>query len=436
MIVRAAPVFQRRATPLVAVGLVAVPLLLAVPAYLYRATFSRLFGGEVGYAGDYLFFAEGTQRFLADPATLYAGSNFLYPPPSLLLFVPLVQLPVAWGYTVLALLNAVALAVSVGLFIHLFERSSGERMDVWSRGALLAAAFVSAPFFQTVKMGQVNGLVLVASLAFLALLPRRPMSAASLLVAGFWLKLYPLALAVLALKNARRGRSAFGFVLGLIAAPLVLSPLIPLSLYADYADFVVSSGNLSNVAAMNQGLPAVLSRLTLPPEAFTTYTGHSIGFLPRVLTIAVGLGIGLALVGAYVRDRLNASETSVGLLALLPLVSVLGWEHTYLLALPLVWWIILEATSAPRLGQAAAVAGALVFFVPKPPEPVVAALLESAPRPLSDLLHARFLIVTLGFLGALLFSARRKAPRIQPETTLSSDPAPSGSVPAGTEGGE
>ncbi|MCH8031798.1 MAG: DUF2029 domain-containing protein, partial [Bacteroidetes bacterium] len=355
MTAQAAPVSQRRVTPLVAVGLVAVPLLLVVPAYLYRATFSRLFAGEVEYAGDFLFYVEGTQRFLADPATLYAGSNFLYPPPSLLLFVPLVQLPVAWGYTVLALLNAVALAVSVGLFIHLYERSSGARMDGWSRGALFAVAFVSAPFFQTVKMGQVNGLVLLAGLAFLVLLPRRPMAAAGVLTLGFWLKLYPLVLAVLGLMNVRRGRLALGFALGLLVFPLLLLPLFSTGLYADYAEFVVSSGNLSNVAAMNQGLPAVLTRLTLPPEAFTTYTGHSIGFLPRVVTIAVGLGAGLALVGAYVRGRLSLAEAGVGLLALLPLVSVLGWEHTYILALPLVWWMLLEAASASKRVQVTAV---------------------------------------------------------------------------------
>ena len=426
MTVRAAPASQRRVTPLFAVGLVAIPLLPAVPAYLYRATFSRLFGGQVEYAGDFLFFAEGTQRFLADPATLYAGSNFLYPPPSLLLFIPLVQLPVAWGYTVLALLNAVALAVSVALFIHLYERSSGEQVDGWSRGALLAAAFVSAPFFQTVKMGQVNALVLLAGLAFLTLLPRRPMAAACVLTLGFWLKLYPLALAILGLKNVRRDRLALGFALGLIVFPILLLPLFSAGLYADYTGFVVSSGNLSNVAAMNQGLPAVLTRLTLPPEAFTTYTGHAIHSLPRVVTIAVGLGIGLALVGAYVRRRMSLAAAGVGLLALLPAVSVLGWEHTYILALPLVWWMLLEAASAGRLVQAAAVFGALVFFVPKPPEPVVAALLAGAPRPLSDLLHARFLIVALGFLGTLLFLAWRRVPGIQPETTLSSESVPYG----------
>ena len=415
MTVRAAPASQRRVTPLVVVGLVAVPLLLAVPVYLYRATFSRIFGGEVGYANDFLFFAEGTQRFLADPATLYAGSNFLYPPPSLLLFIPL-----------LALLNAVALAVSVGLFIHLYERSSGGPVDGWSRGALLAAAFVSAPFFQTVKMGQVNVLVLLAGLAFLVLLPRRPMTAAGALIAGFWLKLYPLALAVLVFKDARRGRVALGFLLGLIVVPILLSPLIPVGLYADYAGFLASNSDHSNIAAMNQGLPAVLSRLTLPSEAFTTYTGRSIDLLPRVLTIGVGLGIGLALVGAYVRGRMSLAAAGVGLLALLPAVSVLGWEHTYILALPLVWWMLLEAASAGRLVQAAAVFGALVFFVPKSPEPVVAALLAGAPRPLSDLLHARFLIVALGFLGTLLFLAWRRVPGIQPETTISSESVPYG----------
>jgi len=247
--------------------------------------------------------------------------------------------------------------------------------------------------------------------------------------------LYPLALAILGLRNVRRGRLASGFALGLIALPVLLLPLFSAGLYADYARFVVSSGNLSNVAAMNQGLPAVLTRLTLLPEAFTAYTGHTIHFLPRVLTIAVGLGIGLALVGMYVRGRMSLAAAGVGLLALLPVVSVLGWEHTYILVLPLVWWMLLEAASASKRLQVVAVVGALVFFVPKPPEPVVAALLESAPRPLSDLLHARFLIVTLGFLGILLFSVRRKEWGIQPETTLSSDPTPSGLAPSPTEGG-
>lgn len=413
------PASRRRITPLISVGLVSFPLLLAMPVYVYSATFSRIFAGEVGYANDFLFFVEGAQRFLADPTTTYAGADFLYPPPSVVLFIPLALLPVAWGYTVLAMLNGIALAVSVWLFIRLYERSSGERVDRWSRRALLAVAFASAPFFQTVKMGQVDGLVLLSSLSFLALLLRRPMAAASVLVAGFWLKLYPITLAILALRNGRRGRLAAGFALGLIAVPFALSPIIPLSLYVEYLGFVVSSGNLSNVAAMNQSLPAVLSRLSLPPEAFTAYTGHGIELFARVATIVVGLGMGLALVGMYWRGRMSLAAAGVGLLALLPVISVLGWEHTYILALPLVWWMLIRTASASKLLQVFAVVGALVFFLPKPPESVVATLLERAPRQLSDFLHARFLLATLGFLVALLLSSWRRSAGTQPEPSPS-----------------
>ncbi len=403
----------RRITPLVALGLVALPLFLAEMVYLYGATFVPLFSGEVNHAGDFSFFVEGTLRFLADPATTYAGADFLYPPPSVVLFVPLVQLPVAWGYTALALLNMMAMTASVWLFIRLYERSNRVRTDPWPRFSLFAVAFASAPFFQTIKMGQVGGIVLLSCLAFLNFLPGRPLTAVGALLAGFWLKLYPMVLAVLAIKHVRRGRLAVGFAAGLVAVPIVLSPFIPLGLYAEYFTFATSSGNLSNVAAMNQGIPAVLSRLTLPPEAFTTYSGHVIPLLPKVLTFVIGLGFGLAFLWMYLREWLKMETVGVGLMALLPVVSVLGWEHTYILALPLVWWMLLRVSYAKASVQISIFLGALIFFVPKPPEPIVAALLEHAPRLFSEMLHARFLIVTLGFLVALLLSGLRKRPGLQ-----------------------
>lgn len=397
----------RRLGPLGWLAAASAPLLAGWPVYVWGATFRPLLAGDTGYANDYLFYHAAGVRFLSDPATLYADPSFMYPPPSVLLFAPLGFVPIAAGYVVLGLATLLATGAVVALFVCLAERATGQRLGGAARAALAVAAFTAAPVWQTVKMGQVAVVVLALALGAVAWMERRPLAAGLVLAGGFWLKVYPLALAPLGLRERRRGRMALGLALGLVALPAVLLPLVPAALYADHAALMGRYSGLTNPGALNEGLPAVLMRLGSGAEAFGFYGDRPLAPLARVVSAGATLLLGGLLVGAYLRGRLRPEPAAFGLLAAVAAVSAYGWEFTYVMALPLLWWTLLRARSAPPLARVAALAAAVVFLTPKPPETLVAWTLDALPRPIPDLLYARYLLVTLGLLVALLAEAWR-----------------------------
>src|SRR5690606_4514015 len=88
-----------------ALGALAVLLL---PGYLYVRQYRHVLAEPDGFVYDFSFFYQAGQRFLADPAALYADVQYLYPPPSVVPFLTTVALPqwaayLAWNAGVVAL---------------------------------------------------------------------------------------------------------------------------------------------------------------------------------------------------------------------------------------------------------------------------------------------------------------------------------------------
>ena len=118
---------------------------------------------------------------------------------------------------------------------HKTTRLVRERLGWPLRASLLLIGFATAPVFHNLKYGQVNVLVLAIGLGFLWLLRKdRPFAAALVLSVGFWLKLYPLALVLLGLRRGWAARGALGLLVGIVAVPLVLLPIVPAELYRQY----------------------------------------------------------------------------------------------------------------------------------------------------------------------------------------------------------
>ena len=113
-------------------------------------------------------------------------------------------------------------------------------------------------------------------------------------------------------------------------------------------------------------------------------------------------------------EPITPVRTSLAVLAVLPVVSALGWEHTYVLALPLTLYLLLEARDRGPGAQAFAALAIFIFMIPKPPEPAMIWTFAHWPRPLVDVFYARFLMVTLVLLGVVPVWMRRRRAEVEP----------------------
>jgi len=382
-------------------GALALPVL---PVYLGLRQFAPVLAQADPFVYDFSYYYEAAARFAAAPGTLYADPEYLYPPPSVLAFLPTLLLPEGWAYVAWDVLLMAAVAVSVVLTWGLYERATGERVPRGVRAALLLAGLASAPTFQNLHYGQVNAFVLVLALFSLWWGVRAPLWAALALCGGFWLKLYPLALAPLALAQGRGvrhvGRAALGFVLGLVALPLVLLPVVPASLHATFwLERLPAWSGMTSQGALNQSIVGVLTRAGLPAEAALRGLDVPAPEGARLTAAVLGLLLGGGVLAAALLRRLPAETAGVLVLALLPALSALGWEHTYVMALPLVLWLALAARTRGRGARLFSGAALLVFMMPRPPHVALVWAVAHVPRPLLDVALARFLLVTLLAVG-------------------------------------
>jgi hypothetical protein len=244
--------------------------------------------------------------------------------------------------------------------------------------------------------------VLAIGLGFLWLLQKdRPFAAALVLSVGFWLKLYPLALALLGLRRGWIRGGTLGLAVGLVVVPVVLLPVVPAELYRQYAfDLVPYWAEVTNMHALNQSITGVLERMALPLTDYLRSHDTPIGAVTHTVNVAATVGLLGALYGAYFLRRVRFDLVGVGVLAVLPVISALGWEHTYVLALPLYLYALLEAQRRGPAARWLAAFAVFVFMIPKPPEEVMIWTFEHWPRAVVDVFYARFLVVTLLLLGA------------------------------------
>lgn len=382
--------------------------LAVMPVYLARTFYAFALAEPQQFLADYSFFHEAALRFFADPATLYADPEYFYPPPGVLVFWPTTLVGKVPGYILSGPIIFATLAVAVVWALRLWEQERGEPLGTATRASLIVIALGSTATFQSLKYAQVNGLVLVSAVAFLALCQReRPGWAALALAGGFWLKLLPLVLLPLGL-GARWRQLAAGTLVGFIALPLALLPLVPAELYHEYArDRLPHLSGLTDWSALNGSIPASITRLGLPIEVVR----HS-GMLPATpLASALAAVVGMLVIGAATlavwTRRVGIVRGGAVVLGVLPAVVPLGWEHTYALALPL---LLLGLTEAGRLtvaGKVLVFLCALAFFAQRPPPPMMAELAEALPRACIDLYLARLWLAVLVLTGVVLGPARR-----------------------------
>lgn len=378
--------------------------LAAMLPYLYARQFRLVLGDADPFVLDFSYFYRAAARFVADPLTLYAGLHeYIYPPPSVLAFVPWLALPGGVAYVTFAVLSLPVLGVAVWLALGLYERAFEEQLAPALKASLVLVALGSGPAFQNVKYGQVGALVLLAGVLFLRWSGGRRLWAAGLaLGAGFWLKLYPLVLAPLGLPRPR-GRALAGLALGLLGPPLALLAVVPPALYRHYVAVVLPYwSDATDPFVLNGSVVGVLTRLEAPTAALLISRVEAVSAFTRVVNAATAVGLLGGLHAAVLARRLRPEVAGMALLAAAPAVSGLGWEHTYVLALPLALFTLVAARRRSAAARALVATAVLALMVPTPPHAAQELLVARAPRVVLDLLYARPLLLTLGLMAAVV----------------------------------
>jgi hypothetical protein len=409
----------RRADPLAWGGLAAAAVLVAFPAYYAFASLVPLFGGSEGHAGDFVYYFRAGLRFRVDPATLYDEENFLYPPPTGVLFAAASWLPIAWGYVVFGAFTVAALAVC----LRLVEALLPERPAGWARAAWWAIGLASAPALQNVKFGQVNVYVLLAALVFVRAVSAPEARARALalggaaLALGAWLKLYPIVLAVFALRR-RTWPALAGLAAGLVAVPVVVSGAVPPSLYQTFVvDVLGGLSRAATAAALNAGLPAAVERLRLPPGALALYRPAALGAAAEATAFVVLAGGIAATALAWARGW-PAGPAAFAALAVLPVASTLGWEYTFVLALPAFLMLLVAARNGPPAVRLVGVVSVGAWLVQKPPEGVVRWAVVALPEVLAEAFPVRFVAALAALAACALWtSARGRSTRAGPSSS-------------------
>ena len=300
---------------------------------------------------DFSVYYLAAERLLTDPAALYEleapvhSAGYIYPPLSILLFLPFALFEYHTAYLLFVSVIAIALIMSVWCAIQARQyvsfsgcgdhnTSSGNRV----KSALFALLVLSSgPAFYTSVSGQVNSIVLALCLGGVLLgLRRQHLLGGAMLAFACWIKIYPvlLIMAMLSIKS-QRTTAVFSIAAGVVL-PIVAFPLVPPIVYDHYFLQLLPtlSGKILSTLS-NQSITASVLRLLLPVDQWLVWVEMDVPKWIRLLNAAI-----LATVIAMFSFTRISKAPDVLLvmflaLAFIPLIAPWGWGHSFLFVIPL-----------------------------------------------------------------------------------------------------
>lgn len=380
-------------------------------AYSY---FAPIADGTRDYIYDFSIFRDAAQRALSDGGTLYVGmddgvvNDFVYPPPGVLPFLIMAPLPLAVGYALQAALILLGMSLTAAMVLDAWQRGRRRTILPVERMFAHALALAIAPVLHNMVLGQLNAHIVTVSVAALWLLARdRALWAGVAVALGFWMKLYPAALLLVALSAPEPKRYLGGFALGLFGIPLVLLPLLPIDLYGIYATQVLPSlSALTNYNTLNQSIAATLLRIDATPALIGSWDYATVTPAMRAATAAFALLTFGSLAAWIWRRQPDTLSAGAALLAVMPCISTLGWESTYALTLPLLLVSALQMPQISRGWRFASMLAVATFVVPKPGDGLVRRLTHWAWDALQHLFFSRFILATVLLLLTMMLATR------------------------------
>lgn len=358
---------------------------------------------------DFGVYTRTVQFFLNDPAKLYwvpvwLGSNwFIYPPLSILVFLPFGLIPEPWNLIVWRLFNVSIYWLSIRLMINIFAEKYKILFDKSTKIYFYLILFALGSFYLNINHGQVNIVVLFfAVLSLFFLLKNKTLTSGFFYSMGFWLKLYPAVIFPIYFKSKKTLIIAvISLILFIIILPLILSPFIHLNEYKyfffDLTPYLVNTP--LDMSPCNQSLMCFLMHFHLPVETFGQYPLFDV--LPWIKTVnTIALASSLLIVFIlYLRNRnrfLLWAFTS--LLVLSPVFSITGWESVYILAMPLILHTLVLIRNEKKNIKILMIFLIATMYLPKPPSDFIAQYTSTVPLILQMLFFFRYMLISISLI--------------------------------------
>ncbi len=357
---------------------------------------------------DFSIYYHAAGLFKDDPDGLYlppraAWDQYLYPPPSILIFRFFYLFPERTSYLLFIGLMYGCLIAALLIVQSLYEQEKPSDRPLPGRlpsgkAGFIIFALASAPVYHNIGLGQIECFVLLLSILYLYFLKSRPLLAGILLAAAIWIKMYPVLLLFPALFSREGRKTILTCLLGGIGIMVITLPFIPWHLYLDFSKKLEAVSQYTSSNIINQSVIAFGERLIVPfRQAFEWPNIYRIpGWLKGINYTLLGLII--VLVGLKMKkekDRTASLLPGVIMLSLGAVFSPLGWGHTFVFSLPL--WILsmkkIEKTAPENIfGWGILLPMALLCLVPVYNHPHI---LDRWPLPVQIIYYSRFLIITL-----------------------------------------
>jgi alpha-1,2-mannosyltransferase len=358
---------------------------------------------------DFHYYYQAAQRF-AGGGPLYLPSDdviagFAYPPPAIVPFMALAKLPLGAAFLFLTLASVAALIIASRMWC-VYLRRHGMAIPRSTEIAITVIVLALGPSYMNVMIGQVNALVLVSAVAFIALAGSLPVVAGVCLALGVALKIYPVIMAVFGIRN-RVVWPALGWaVVAGSALAIVLLPLVPWSAYeAFFVQVLPTRLDRTAIHITNQSLTAFLERFHYPSELFLNWTGQqavTVGPVIRIINTSV---LGSAVVIVWNRaQQMPRPKAAAGLMALVAINAPLGWGHTYVMVLPLVTLQLLETREAGLVKSVTIFLCVVALMIPAGRQ---FGFLHALPDAFLNVLYSRYLLATAILLAIPSMSVGR-----------------------------
>jgi Glycosyltransferase family 87 len=270
---------------------------------------------------------------IRDGETLYRSTDghwqFKYLPFSAFLYVPLTLLPLAQAKAVW--FGAVLMAALMIFFI------SSQLIDIKGNSifspALFAGLILARYFFREFQLGQINALItwlLLLAIWLLAGRAKAPAGAAGGALVGLATALKPYAAVFFPYFAIRKKWPALLSGLGVLG----LAVFAPALFYGWKGNLVVLGEWKSSLAASTPSLLAAQDNISL--LAFLMKRTHDRSLSLAIYGVVLAALAGLMLVLVHRGKSVSRPTVLDGflLLALIPLISPLGWDYTFLSAAP------------------------------------------------------------------------------------------------------
>lgn len=379
--------------------------------WIVKNYYIPIFNGSEYHTFDFKLYYYAAEQFLESPDILYFNRFaddtyfYIYPPPAIILFLPLQFFSLYGAYFVFDFLAFFAYIFAIYITYKIL---STQNINV-PKSIFFIIAIGFGSFIQNTKYAQVNSIILLICVYALYLKTQdKPILASIFIAIGFWIKIYPIFLLPLLCNRKDKVKPLISGLIALILIPIILLPFIPYSTYQFFFTDVVSSmGESIQISLLNQSFSAGVMRIITGSENISQWM---IVELPAWLSIVNSLFLiflSLILYTLNYFDKANFILIFFLQLSIICIFTIFGWDYVYILAVPFALYVLFQETTKPLIKKIIVSSAIILLLIAKPPGSINDIIQTQLPGIVFHLFYLRYAIAII-LLALVHFTTIRK----------------------------